>query len=315
MRCFQKAAAGKPLMAPLLAALALLCCLACPDAAQADCSEDLRNCQRSYGIALDDVTICQGSLNQCQNYNLVLAGSITALSAPLMSPATLNFGGVSSGSTDQTRTVTVTANQAGTVLSDIGLSGAQPDDFILSGTCAKGATLGVRESCTVIVTLNPTDTGSRSATLTVTTTSPAATLTTTLGGIGTIDVSCIAIDPAVPATVYSGLDGKGIYKSTNSGSTWTAATTQPTTAAIKAVVVKPGDGTKLFAATKGGGVFMSTDAGVTWSPCGNAGLTSLNVVSLAIDRTGSLYAGTDSGVFTSSDSGATWNAMNTGLPS
>lgn len=127
-------------------------------------------------------------------------------------------------------------------------------------------------------------------------------------------VNSIVIDPATPATVYSAIDGTGIFKSIDSGATWTAATTQPANKRIKGLVIKPGDSGKLFAASHGGGLFKSVNSGVDWTPCANTNLTSLNVLSLKSDPGGKLFAGTGAGIFVSADSCATWIPMNSGLP-
>ncbi|HET6419777.1 MAG TPA: InlB B-repeat-containing protein [Geobacteraceae bacterium] len=124
----------------------------------------------------------------------------------------------------------------------------------------------------------------------------------------------IVIDPTTSSTLYAGLDGAGVWKSTNSGGLWTAATTQPANLRIKALVINKSDNTKLFAATYGGGVFKSVNSGVVWTACANTGLTNLNTLSLTIDGNGRLYVGTEAGVFVSADGGATWNAFNSGLP-
>ncbi len=127
--------------------------------------------------------------------------------------------------------------------------------------------------------------------------------------------SSIVIDPVTPTTLYAGLDGAGVYKSTDSGNTWNAANgTTPnnlTNLRVKALL-RSTSGT-LYAATYGGGVFRSTDSAATWTACGTSGL-NLNVVSLTIDANGKLYAGTEAGVFMSTDGCATWTAMNNGLP-
>jgi ligand-binding sensor domain-containing protein len=121
----------------------------------------------------------------------------------------------------------------------------------------------------------------------------------------------IVIDPANVAKLYAGLDGAGVFISVNGGGSWTAAT-QPGNLRIKALVLK--DSANLFAATYGNGVFKSTDSGDHWTVCANAGLSNLNMVSLVIDASGKLYAGTEAGVFVSADGCGTWAAMNSGLP-
>ena len=115
-------------------------------------------------------------------------------------------------------------------------------------------------------------------------------------------------------TGYAAQDGGGVWKSTDSGATWTAATTQPANQRVKGLVIHPTTTTTLFAASYGNGVYTSTDRGLTWTAC--AGQPSnLNAVSLAIDSTTSpnLYAGTEAGIFTSTDNCSSWNAVNSGL--
>lgn len=150
------------------------------------------------------------------------------------------------------------------------------------------------------------------------------TLTTailTIGGVGgafqvttlNLAVSSIAVDPAAPTTLYTGLDDAGVYKSTDGSASWSAASTQPANTRIKALVIKPGDSAALFAATYGGGVFKSSDSGTNWSACATQP-ANLNLLSLTMDAAGKLYAGSEAGVFVSSDGCASWTAMNAGLP-
>jgi hypothetical protein len=129
-----------------------------------------------------------------------------------------------------------------------------------------------------------------------------------------ITVQSIIIDTANNQNLYSGLDGAGIYRSVNAGTSWLPATAQPPNLRVKAVVLNPTDSTKLFAGVYGSGIFKSIDSGATWISCANTNLANLNVVSLTMDSTCKLYAGTEAGIFASSDACATWTAMNAGLP-
>lgn len=338
----------------------------------------------------------------------------------MLAPAGLDFGAVNVGAAGFAQTVTFTnPSQKLIKLTNIALSGANPGDFALGGTCANGALITNGATCTISVSLTPSATGPRSAALTVTYdnlfetqsnvppgtyvksnavsgavmtglqwvlstdadcpdiwvngvliasgcqngaavtaadtvqlgmtssassngnvtgivslvvqyqnfyappyllftvgtgTLPAASVTTSLNGSGVIAASSVVIDAANPGTLYAGLDGAGIFKSTDNGATWNPAATQPANKRIKVVVITKTDSTKLFAAAYGGGVFKSTDSGANWSACANTNLTNLNLVSLTIDAGGKLYAGTEAGVFVSTDGCATWTAMNNGLP-
>src|SRR5262245_58126779 len=62
--------------------------------------------------------------------------------------------------------------------------------------------------------------------------------------------------------LLAGTDGAGVFRSTDGGVSWTAATTQPTSLAIRALTAS---GTTLLAGTDGAGVFRSTDGGVSWT--------------------------------------------------
>jgi ligand-binding sensor domain-containing protein len=148
------------------------------------------------------------------------------------------------------------------------------------------------------------------------TSSDCASWDTVNGGL-TVDPATppvsIVIDPTVSSTLYAGLDGAGVFTSTNSGVLWTGATIQPTNLRVKALVIDPATHSTLYVGTYGGGVFKSTNSGVNWSACATQP-ANLNLVSLTIDATGKLYAGTEAGVFVSIDNCASWNALNSGLP-
>jgi len=96
-----------------------------------------------------------------------------------------------------------------------------------------------------------------------------------------------------------------VYKSTDGGASWIAASTQPANTRVRELVIKPGDSAALFAATYGGGVNWSAYA----TQPGN-----LNLLSLAMDASGKLYAGSEAGLFVSNDGCVSWAAINTGLP-
>jgi hypothetical protein len=238
-----------------------------------------------------------------------------------LTPSMLNFGKVSNGSTDEVLipvTYSSPPSTNDTTVETFTLGGTNPGDFALgSGSCVAGTNVAGGGSCTIPVSFTPTATGTRSATLIVTTQDPDGTntqiLTTTLTGTGIITVSSLLVDPRTPAHVFAGLDGAGIYRSTNSGGLWSLATLSPMTTRIKELVIEPSDSTRLFAATYGGGVYTSTDSGAHWNACSNTALTNLNVLSLVSDSAGKLYAGTEAGVFTSPDCN-TWTALNGGLP-
>jgi hypothetical protein len=63
----------------------------------------------------------------------------------------------------------------------------------------------------------------------------------------------IRVDPSAPAKIYTGIDNHGIYRSTDSGGSWTAATTRPANTHIWALAINTSVTSTLYAGTYGGG--------------------------------------------------------------
>jgi hypothetical protein len=113
---------------------------------------------------------------------------------------------------------------------------------------------------------------------------------------------CFAVNGA---NLFAGT-GRGVFLSTDSGTSWTAASTDMTNVSCLAV-----SGVNLFAGTSGG-VFVSTNNGTSWAAA-STGLTNTDVRALAVFDT-NLFAGTSDGVFRSTNNGTNWTAANNGLP-
>ncbi|MDO9036474.1 MAG: choice-of-anchor D domain-containing protein [Methanoregula sp.] len=248
----------------------------------------------------------------CSNYQ---PGTLT--------PSVLDFGNVTVGAPAVSTAGVVLTNtmaQTNLTVQSITLTGTGSSDFAYLTNCAVNTNVpSLPGNCTFAFTFTPSATGTRIAMLNVNVSSDSGAnnqiMTTTLTGTGITRVSSILVNPLDATNVFAGLSGAGIFRSTDSGSTWTAAGTQPGNTQITALVKQPGTGsTTLYAGTIGGGVYTSTDDGVSWSVCTNTGLSNTNVHSLIASSTGALYAGTENGVFVSTDACADWSPMNTGLP-
>src|SRR2546421_1935413 len=114
-----------------------------------------------------------------------------------------------------------------------------------------------------------------------------------LDGNGGIYVYTLVIDPINTATLYASAcrDGCGIYKSTDSGGSWSRIGAELPNSNISSLVVDPAPANVIYVGTYGDGVFKSSDGGASWNPL-NDGLYSLNVNALVIDATGNfLHAG------------------------
>ena len=110
----------------------------------------------------------------------------------------------------------------------------------------------------------------------------------------------------------------GVFRSTNSGESWTEVNNGLTNANSWAIA---GSGLNLFVVTSGG-VFLSTNNGTSWNKV-NAGFTHAFVRSFVVSPNGAggfnLFAGTwgkygsGEGVFISTDNGVSWTKVNSGL--
>ena len=145
------------------------------------------------------------------------------------------------------------------------------------------------------------------------------------GGLTDTVVRAVAIDATTPTTLYVGTDGSGVFKTTDGGSSWNAASAGITAieTGVIAIAVDPTIPTTVYAGmaagitAERGGLFKSTNGGGTWDMM-NLGLTGTAVRALAIDRKTpmTLFAATDqggsiggpSGLFKSTDGGRSWRA-------
>ncbi|MEO8500996.1 MAG: choice-of-anchor D domain-containing protein, partial [Vicinamibacteria bacterium] len=99
------------------------------------------------------------------------------------SPASLSFGGVIIGSTSLTKTITLT-NSTSSSVSVIGVSsaGTAAADYAFTSLC--GSDLAAKSNCTLSITLTPSATGSRPATIVITTSAANSPHTVSLAGSG-----------------------------------------------------------------------------------------------------------------------------------
>jgi len=119
-------------------------------------------------------------------------------------------------------------------------------------------------------------------------------------------------DPA--GTYFAGTLFNGVWKTTDSGATWSEANAGLNAADVSALAPA---GATLYAGTQGG-VSKSTDGGASWTTVISGLRDSSNfaerVHSVAVDPTNAstIYAGTDDGVFKSTDGASTWKKAATG---
>ncbi len=153
-------------------------------------------------------------------------------------------------------------------------------------------------------------------------------------------VTSMAIDPTTPSTLYIGGAMGGVWKSTNSGTTWTPMTDSHASLSVGSIALDPqnhntvyvGTGELNFAGDSyfGAGILKSTDGGTTWThtcgpfcgPVANDGYFGggARIGSLAVQPNNSqvLLAGVSldfvDGIYRSSDGGTTWTRVLSGNP-
>ena len=116
----------------------------------------------------------------------------------------------------------------------------------------------------------------------------------------------LAVNPANPTQVIAGDSNGSMFRSTDTGSSWSSVYSG--TAAIIAIAFDPFVAGLILAGTQGRGALLSKDGGAHWTV--TAGMDGRAVRALAFARTVTVAA-TDRGVYASSD-GATWTSS--GLP-
>jgi photosystem II stability/assembly factor-like uncharacterized protein len=153
------------------------------------------------------------------------------------------------------------------------------------------------------------------------------------GGIG--NVNALVINPRNPATVYMGQGADpqslgGVYKSTNSGLTWTAAKdglpdsswSPPAFPGVNSMAIDPQAPDTLYAGGGGHGIYKTIDGGASWFV---TGLTSGSGPWIVVDpgTPTTLYASVPTFVggssslilYRSIDGGIAWTPFQNGLPS
>jgi len=114
-------------------------------------------------------------------------------------------------------------------------------------------------------------------------------------------------DPA--GHLYAGPANRGLYKSTNNGSSWSYETSTGSATVFSFAVMSP---TQFFLGSDWG-VYKSLDGGSNWIDV-NDGLTETHVNSVAVSPNGTMCAATEGGVFISTNAGTNWISVTSGLP-
>ena len=148
-----------------------------------------------------------------------------------------------------------------------------------------------------------------------------------VGGTNLGRVNAIAFDPRNPKILYIGAADGGLWKSRDSGSSWTPLTDTMPTLSVADIAIDPISPRNIYVATGDGfgygnpfwggtysiGVWKSTNGGITWSATGLTLQVGQNrtIRRLAIHPANPkiLLAATSAGLFRTADAGASWISL------
>jgi len=139
----------------------------------------------------------------------------------------------------------------------------------------------------------------------------------------------IAVDPTSSKTAYVGTYNSaeddlnepsgGVYKTENSGATWTPLSIGlPLDLRVVSLVIDPSRPQTIYAGTESHGVFKTTNGGFKWRgvrsglPKESEGYATVNALEVDPADPNVIYAATSRGAVTSLDGGATWTQTNGG---
>ena len=136
-------------------------------------------------------------------------------------------------------------------------------------------------------------------------------------------VTIAYVDPSNPNTVYMGTPAGGIWKSTNSGSTWSPMSDELPQIGVSGIAVDYSNSNTIYIATGDKdatdtysiGVLKSTDGGITWN---TTGLTFTNTSTTAGDivihptNNQILWCATSAGLYKTTNAGTTWTIVQAG---
>lgn len=128
-------------------------------------------------------------------------------------------------------------------------------------------------------------------------------------------ITDLALDFDTPSTLYASsgdATAGGVYKSTDSGASWTKVSASISTTSIYTLAIDPKNSAKIWAGTAGAGVWLSTDRGATWTKkSGASGLPDGgNWQTASVSKAGNaVYVGANIGAYVTTNDGASWTPV------
>ncbi len=132
----------------------------------------------------------------------------------------------------------------------------------------------------------------------------------------------LVVNPSNPNVMYAGGVAGGVWKTTNSGASWTAMADLLPNIAVNSLAMDPSNSNVIYAGTgegyfnedsvRGAGIFKSTDAGANWSYLTSTNTSDFHYVNdivVSPNNNQRIYAGTGTGVWRTTNGGTTWTRV------
>ena len=125
-------------------------------------------------------------------------------------------------------------------------------------------------------------------------------------------VTGIAVHPSDTTKIYVTAFGGGIWKSTNSGASWTPLIDNINSGwmALYHICIDPNNQSIIYASLASGGVIKSTNAGSTWAATGSGPSVPRKVL-IQPNNSNNVFAACGNGIWRSTNAGSTWTQVNT----
>ena len=163
-------------------------------AAEASCAISVTFTPSSATSFSATLSIADNATGSPQTVKLNGTGTVAAIPAVSLAPATLTFASTTVGTTTAAQTATLMNTGNATLsITGITITGANPTDFAETNTC--GSSLAAGSSCAVSVTFTPVSAASFAATLSIADNATGSPQTVALSGTGTA--------PAAPGVSFS----------------------------------------------------------------------------------------------------------------
>lgn len=127
-------------------------------------------------------------------------------------------------------------------------------------------------------------------------------------GVGRI--TSIAIDPKDDDHIIVGSPGGGVWKTIDSGASWSALTDNLSNVLVYSLTIDPVNSSVYYWGSSSGVIFKSIDAGATWNLLADTGTGNVNKILIHPTDPNKMFCSSRfDGIYKSSDGGTTWSLI------